>query len=145
MSSHSTTNRLAAALEFCDALDRVRQQKQAARERRQQEERVAKGLQRREEQFAKEQQSRSRQDHVYIIRASNGYYKIGISVDPNHRLKELRRQAATWAISLEMVHTIASNNAYGLEQSLHKRFAERRVIGEWFLLTAQDIEWLRSC
>lgn len=116
MSTHSTTKRLDAALAWCDTRQRARQRGDTRPER----------------------------DYVYIIKASNGYYKIGISFDPLERLKELQRQAAVWAVDLELVHIIASNNAYALEQFFHRRFAEQRVKGEWFLLTAHDIEWLQS-
>jgi hypothetical protein len=136
MSSHSTTDRLATALAFCEALDRDRQQKQIAKEL---------------EDKAKPKQQRSinqrppetLRDHVYIIRASNGYYKIGISFRPHERIKKLPHEVA-WAKDLKLVHTIAIRNAYGLEQSLHRHFAAQRVTGEWFLLTEQDVEWLRT-
>lgn len=136
MSSHSTTNRLAAAFTYCDVLEKTRQQKSVLeQELRELREQVKSKPRKR---------VRTEQDYVYIIKASNGYYKIGISYDPHVRFKDLQREAAIWAVDLELVHTIASKNAYALEQSLHGRFREQRVTGEWFLLTAQDIEWLQS-
>lgn len=141
MSTHSTTNRLAAALAFCDMLEDERRRRQAIREQERQEKIQRLGV-------VKEQRSQKNTklkcDYVYIIKASNGYYKIGISRNPDKRFKELQRDAATWAIELELVHIIATNKAYILEQSLHKRFAEQRVRGEWFLLAQSDIEWLRA-
>lgn len=153
MSSHSTTNRLAAALLHCDILEREQQRRQAERRQREQfakDQRQQEKERRREIAREWQLQERSRPkpsprpDNVYIIRASNGYCKIGISYNPKKRFKELQRQAATWAIELELIHIIVSKNAYGLEQTLHKRFAEQRVTGEWFLLTAPDVEWLQT-
>jgi plasmid stabilization system protein ParE len=162
MPTHSTTNRLAGVLAYCADLERERQrkeeesrqQKQKAREqklqeREQQQQDVVRRLVARkrgepEERVIPQPKKKVRQDYVYVIRASNGYYKIGISFNPHQRFKDLQRDAATWAIELELIHVIESKNAYGLEQSLHKRFAEQRVNGEWFLLTTPDVEWLQA-
>lgn len=137
MSTHSTTKRLDAALTYCDAIEKERRRRQAIREQKQQEKQFAQGQQR-------HGRLRPKGDYVYVIKASNGYYKIGISVRPHKRFKELQREAATWAISLELVHIIASNKAYVLEQYFHKHFAGQRVIGEWFLLTDCDVKWLQT-
>lgn len=144
MSTHSTTNRLGVALEWCALLKEEEQrQRQSTKEQRAQEQAAIK--QQVQEWIAKQQSKVTPlQDHVYIIKASNGCYKIGISFNPRKRIVSLRREVADWAADLEIVHVIASNKAYILEQSLHKRFAAQRVIGEWFLLTADDIDWLRT-
>lgn len=149
MSDHSTTNRLAAALAYCGILEKEQRQKQATKE----QELQAKKRQLEvvnEHKLQERPKPRLREkavpilDYVYLIKASNGYCKIGISHNPDKRFKILQREAAVWAITLELVHVITSNRAYILEQSFHKRFAGQRVTGEWFLLTPRDIEWLRA-
>lgn len=134
MSNHSTTDRLATALAYCDILKEDRQRKDAIK---------AQDKARLKQEQPKKQ-VQSLQDHVYVVKASNGCYKIGISFRPRERIKRLRQEVAAWAVKLELVHVITPNHAYGLEQSLHRHFAAQRVTGEWFLLTDQDVEWLQS-
>lgn len=140
MSTDYTTNRLAAALEHCNILEKEWRRREIAKEQELQE----KKRQRDSIKVPKPQSSKARCDYVYLIKASNGYYKIGISCIPNKRFRELQRDASIWAITLELVHLIQTNKAYILEQSFHKRFAKQRVIGEWFLLTPLDVEWLQA-
>lgn len=144
MPTHSTTNRLGVALEWAASLkEKDQQQKQTAKEQRLRKRDAKKQA---IQEWIDQQRPKAAplQDHVYVVKASNGCYKIGISFNPHKRLNRLRREVADWAEGLEIVHIIASKKAYILEQSLHKRFAAQHVTGEWFLLTDDDIEWLRT-
>lgn len=77
---------------------------------------------------------------VYLFKMSVGRenrYKIGKTVDSDVRLGKL---AAQLPEKLEKVHTIETDDAFGIEAYWHKRFANRRREGEWFQLTAADIK-----
>ena len=68
------------------------------------------------------------EQRVYFIRNSGtGQIKIGIAVDPNHRIKTLQTGSAD---RLELLGTMPGGRE--LESELHDRFAETRVGGEWF-------------
>lgn len=73
---------------------------------------------------------------VYLIKL-NEYIKIGISVDPQKRLSSL--DGAT-PYSMEIIHTIETDNMQRLEQELHSRFVAKHHKKEWFLLSDKDIE-----
>lgn len=47
-------------------------------------------------------------------------------------------------IRLNVVHAIRTTDAKQLEASLHKKFSSKRVRGEWFALSASDIESIAS-
>lgn len=78
---------------------------------------------------------------VYLLRSSSGYYKIGRTKDPNDRI-------ATFAVKLpfevEYEHIISCSDMMEMERSLHARYADRRVNGEWFDLNAEDIAYIKS-
>lgn len=74
-------------------------------------------------------------------------YKIGKSNNPKKRIQQLRLKFG----DVELVHTITPGLFYAhtLELVLHRIFARRRLkdtsIGrEWFMLTDEDLEWLKS-
>jgi hypothetical protein len=78
-----------------------------------------------------------REEFVYLIRcASTNYYKIGLSVDPRSRLKQL--QGATPS-PLHLRLTIPARCGGFLEQALHAHFRSKRVRGEWFALDLADV------
>lgn len=81
--------------------------------------------------------------YVYLIREPGGLYKIGHSTNPKKRLSSLRGQTP-YALQLELVHTIRCNNRYEAESQLHKRYADKRVRGEWFRLDPDDVQAIRK-
>lgn len=64
---------------------------------------------------------------LYFIRSETGPIKIGISVDPTQRLRNLQ---TAHPHKLELICVIAGGG--GLEAEYHKRFAAHRLTGEWF-------------
>jgi len=70
---------------------------------------------------------------VYIIsNMKSGLVKIGVSINPEKRMKSLQCQCGQ---KLFVWHkTIPINCAYELESMLHRHFAEYRTYGEWFKL-----------
>ena len=73
---------------------------------------------------------------VYLIKAGR-HYKIGKanSVDTRHR--QLAIQLPEKA---EVIHRIRTDDPYGVEAYWHRRFAEKRLNGEWFALATEDIK-----
>lgn len=73
--------------------------------------------------------------HVYLLRAGE-YYKIGQSSDLEKRVKSINVALPDKA-TLE--HAISTDDPPGIEAYWHRRFADRRMNGEWFKLSKADI------
>lgn len=78
---------------------------------------------------------------VYLMRRSNGQYKIGRSLNVENRQQELQRK---YSDSIEIIHVIPCDDYVSAEIEMHERFAHRQVRGEWFSLTADDVEQIKS-
>jgi len=78
---------------------------------------------------------------VYLIRAETGVFKIGKATNVARRMANLGHLSP---VALELVHTISAFNALAAESDLHRRFRARRVRGEWFALTPEDVEYVCS-
>lgn len=76
---------------------------------------------------------------VYLMKLGK-FYKIGRSKDINRRERELAIQMPQ---RLETIHTIRTDDPAGIEEYWHKRFADKRQNGEWFLLNQSDIKTFR--
>lgn len=76
--------------------------------------------------------------YVYLIQAvGTNYYKIGISTNPQARLKALQAQSPH---KLVLIACQMNYDAWRFEQSLHSRFSSCRTQGEWFHLSAVEAE-----
>lgn len=70
--------------------------------------------------------------YVYFIQQGRGSIKIGVSDDPERRLKEL--QTAT-SRQLRLIAKLCLPNraaAFDLEKDLHAAYGHLRGTGEWF-------------
>jgi hypothetical protein len=85
--------------------------------------------------------SRQRAGFVYVLRGTDSHYKIGLTSDPISRLKTFTVKLP-FKVSYELV--IPTEDMAGLEKELHTRFESKRVEGEWFALTDQDVNDIRS-
>jgi hypothetical protein len=79
--------------------------------------------------------------YVYILRSETGHYKIGRTTNPEDRLTTFSVKLP-FRVNYELV--ISSDHHRQFEIELHKRFADKRIDGEWFALTTEDIEALRQ-
>jgi hypothetical protein len=74
--------------------------------------------------------------YVYLLK-SGRFYKIGRSNDSGRRNYEIRLQQPE---SVKEVWEIKTDDPVGIEAYWHKRFADKRVKGEWFDLRRTDVD-----
>lgn len=77
---------------------------------------------------------------VYLIKGHPGEYKIGRTNLVDRRVSEL---GATASIDQQLIHEIKTDDPSGIELYWHKRFAAKRMKGEWFRLNAADVKTFR--
>ena len=74
---------------------------------------------------------------VYLIeRDCSGIYKIGKSKDVSKRLLQLQTSCAE---PLHVISTFKSNNGSIIEKTLHRKFSNKKISGEWFELKREEI------
>lgn len=79
--------------------------------------------------------------YVYLIQSPTHAYKIGRTVNPDNRLRTF---SVKLPFEVEYVCVIATQDMYGLEADLHERFAGKRLNGEWFALSPEDIDYIKG-
>lgn len=82
-----------------------------------------------------------RSGFIYLLFADTGLYKIGLSVNPSARAKYINQ---TMSENVIMLHTFPAQDRYEAERRLHDLFASKRQRGEWFSLSAGDVDYVRS-
>lgn len=73
--------------------------------------------------------------YVYLVRHDRDF-KIGRSNDVTRRRREV---SLLLPKDLEHVHVIETDDPEGIERYWHGRFEARRLKGEWFRLTSEDV------
>lgn len=81
---------------------------------------------------------RSLAGYVYVVKSLHPapLYKIGRSNRPDKRTELFGIEVP---FDIEVMHTIQTDDMYALESELHAKFADKRVRGEWFNLSADDL------
>ncbi len=77
--------------------------------------------------------------YVYLLKHRSDY-KIGRSNSPGRRSYEVDLKLPG---NVSVVHEIKTDDPVGIEAYWHKRFADRRLKGEWFNLARKDITAFR--
>lgn len=76
----------------------------------------------------------SREGYVYLMKNSrNGLIKIGFSKDPKVREATLQSEEPEVSLIFSEVGTME------YEAELHARFSDKRIRGEWFRLSCEEI------
>jgi len=73
-----------------------------------------------------------------MVDHNTGYHKIGYSKNPRYREKTLQSEKPT----IEML--FKWRGGFGQEQELHEHFSDKRIRGEWFDLTAEDVKYIET-
>lgn len=77
---------------------------------------------------------------VYVGFDSSGLFKIGITRD----LKKRMRQYKTTNPNFQYLCDMETHNPALVEAELHAKFGLLRKHGEWFDLTASDLQWIHK-
>lgn len=77
--------------------------------------------------------------YVYLIKFRSDF-KIGASSDPERRYGQIATQMPD---AMTNVHTIKTDDPFGVESYWHRRFEAKRLKGEWFRLTQADVRAFR--
>ena len=78
---------------------------------------------------------------VYVLQGPDGNYKIGRTIDYRGRIDSL---TVKLPFDVHPLMVIRSDDYCALEKMLHDRFADKRVRGEWFALSEQDIQHIQE-
>ena len=82
----------------------------------------------------KSYKERNKAGFIYLLKCSDKY-KIGYSKNVEHRIKQLD----TRPFKIELVLKIYSENAYDIEQELHKKLELHKADGEWYNSSLQKV------
>ena len=86
--------------------------------------------------------TRQKDGFVYLLKAVDGSYKIGKTLNPKSRKKTFDVRLP---FKVDYVHTIETDDMHALEKALHLRFADKRLRGsEFFSLTPDDVQFIVS-
>jgi hypothetical protein len=77
---------------------------------------------------------------VYLIKIGKDIYKIGQSKCLRQRLYELELLPVYW----ELVWYIEADNSRTLETEFHRKYARKRLTGEYFRLTKEDVNEIKT-
>jgi hypothetical protein len=78
---------------------------------------------------------------VYLIQSPTKAYKIGRTSDPQNRMKTFGIQLP---FEVEYICIIETPDMIDLETKLHTRFSTKRINGEWFDLSPEDVEYIKG-
>jgi len=77
-----------------------------------------------------------RNKFVYLLKAGDDRYKIGVSLSVADRVKQLQTANPH---PIQVIHYVEVSDYLGLEAHLHNVMAQKRMSGEWFRLNDGDV------
>lgn len=82
---------------------------------------------------------------TFELNGQTPYYKIGLTKqDILKRIADLNTGIPFVLYPVYVSQLTSQKNAFRLERILHTAYRESRVINEWFVLTEDDIEHVKS-
>jgi hypothetical protein len=87
------------------------------------------------------EQKLSRPGYVYVLKSVTGNFKIGRAKDPANRLRTFEVKLP---FEVEYECVIQTVDMVELERSLHQRFKDQHVNGEWFSLSPADVDYIKG-
>lgn len=75
--------------------------------------------------------------YVYCIRAATGHVKVGISRNPDARLRQLQTGHPE-ALTMVWSEPVATKRAGSVERAIHQALSEKHLRGEWFTVTPDE-------
>lgn len=86
----------------------------------------------------KERRVQNRDAYVYFAKDPlTSLVKIGKSLDVEKRLYQLKKEVGS---ELQLLDVVKSSDAIVLEKEIHEQLHDRRVKGEWFTLSEEEVE-----
>lgn len=91
----------------------------------------------------KVRKSKSIKGYVYLIQMCGfgDFHKIG-------KAKSVKNRMGLFNVKLpfdwELIHTFPADDYTLAENALHRQFADRLINGEWFDLTPEDVDYIKS-
>ena len=79
--------------------------------------------------------------YVYLLQSPTGTYKIGKTTNPENRLRTF---GVKLPFEVEYICLIKTKNPKETESELHNKFSDKRMGGEFFKLSNEDIEYVKS-
>ena len=73
---------------------------------------------------------------VYIIKAGIDFYKIGVSFNPETRIRELQTGNP---FDIVLIHYRRNKRAFELEQTILEAYKHKSVRGEWLKLNQEEL------
>lgn len=79
--------------------------------------------------------------YVYVLKSEDGHYKIGRTANLDTRIKSISTSSPQ---RIQLTHAFKAINPAAQESALHAMYADKRVRGEWFALTSDDVVAIRK-
>jgi hypothetical protein len=77
---------------------------------------------------------------IYVVKSKN-LYKIGRAKHPKSRIKTYRTENP---FGITVIFQKEVDDYVGIEEKLLDTFKEKRIKGEWFNLTPENIQWIKQ-
>ena len=89
-----------------------------------------------------EQKSKARlKGYVYLLQSPRSMYKIGRTGDVKKRLLAIKRE---YPIKIRLIHSFYCDDSVKVESYLHMMFYEQQLQGDWFRLSDEQVEWIKT-
>lgn len=81
---------------------------------------------------------------IYLIQSiETGFYKIGISKNPNKRIESLQTGNSS---ELKLITSYQTEFASQIEKTLHRKYLPCQKVGEWFdLELLNEVHFIDDC